>query len=71
MYMQSIPIPAKYCFHFANAFEDPTTSELVVDLVETTYLKLDNEDSDRPTWEDVGKQYIRIWFWWESFKWTS
>eukprot|EP00903_Cladosiphon_okamuranus_P006159 g6060.t1 len=50
--IKSIPVPARFCFHFANAFEDPDSGEVVVDMVESKYLKLDNdEESDLPVWE--------------------
>ncbi|CAN0333039.1 unnamed protein product, partial [Hapterophycus canaliculatus] len=51
-----IPIPAKFCFHFANAFEDPKKGEVVVDLVEASFLVLGNENEEKPVWDDVGEK---------------
>lgn len=53
---QSIPVPAKFCFHFANAYEDNDSGEVVVDLAETSYLKLDSDkESAEPVWNDMGE----------------
>lgn len=54
--IQSIPVPARFCFHLANAYEDPENGEVVVDLAEAHYLKLDNEEeSDLPVWDTIGE----------------
>eukprot|EP00752_Nemacystus_decipiens_P007508 g6709.t1 len=52
--VKSITIPARFCFHLANAYEDPENGEVVVDMVEAAFLKLDSEEeSDRPVWDTV------------------
>ncbi|CAM9271037.1 unnamed protein product [Scytosiphon promiscuus] len=52
--IKSIPIPAKFCFHFANAFEDAKNGEVVVDLVQADFLMLDSDDGGgKPVWESV------------------
>lgn len=54
--VQSIVVPARFCFHFANAYEDPENGEVVLDMVEASYLKLDNEvESEEPVWDTIGE----------------
>ncbi|CAM9278896.1 unnamed protein product [Ectocarpus sp. 6 AP-2014] len=49
-----VNVPAKFCFHFANAFEDPKNGELVVDVVEADFLYLDEEEeADVPVWDNI------------------
>ncbi|CAN0221448.1 unnamed protein product, partial [Ectocarpus fasciculatus] len=49
-----INVPARFCFHFANAFEDPNNGELVVDVVEGSYLYLAKDaEADVPVWDNI------------------
>lgn len=76
VHTQSIPIPSKFCFHFANAFEDSENGDVVVDLVQADFLMLDSDDDkNRPVWDSVGekrREYKRPreglkttwWGWW-------
>ncbi|CAM9702553.1 unnamed protein product [Ascophyllum nodosum] len=51
---KTIDIPAGFCFHLANGFQDPNTGELVLDVVESEFLMLDGENGgDEPLWENV------------------